>query len=133
MNITTPAPINYPLHITLSQCCSHVLLFQQKINKLNNGHTVGKNIIATIKMRNIFFYPLKKIIFPIMQQQYWTFLYCTPFSYCSSNFAITKVVALNLFASILQIGSWLLFCIASHIVIDLPTITTAKVVALLHS
>ena len=30
-------------------------------------------------------------------------------------------------------GSWLLFCIASHTVIALPTIATAIVVALLHS
>ena len=32
--------------------------------------------------------------------QYRTFLYCSPFSYRSSNFAIAKVVSLNLFASI---------------------------------
>ena len=55
--------------------------------------TVGENIIATIKMRNNFCYPLKMVI--------WTFLYCSPFSYPSSNFPIAKVVALNLFASIL--------------------------------
>ena len=29
----------------------------------------------------------------------YTFLYCSPFSYRSSNFAIAKVVTLNLFAS----------------------------------
>jgi hypothetical protein len=29
--------------------------------------------------------------------QYWTFLYCSPFGYRSSTFAISKVVALNLF------------------------------------
>ena len=63
-------------------------------------YTVGENIIATIKMRNNFCYPLKMIIFPILRQQYWTFLYCSPFSYRSSNFAIAKVVALNLFASL---------------------------------
>ena len=54
-----------------------------------------------------------------------------------SNFAIAKVVALNPFASIfvlvLKIGSWLLFCIAFHTVIALPTIATAIVVALLRS
>ena len=74
-------------------------------------------------MRNYFCYSLKMVIFPILRYQYWTFLYCSPFSYRSSNFAIAKVVALSLFASIivlvLKIGSWLLFCIASHIVIAL--------------
>ena len=40
---------------------------------------------------------------------------------------------LNIFASFFEIGSWVLFCIASHIVIALPTITTAIVVALLSS
>ena len=54
--------------------------------------TVGKNIIATINMRNNFCYPLKMAIFPIF--------YCSPFSYYSPNFAIAKVIALNLFASI---------------------------------
>ena len=47
-----------------------------------------------------------------------TFLYCSTFSYRSPNFAIAKVVALNLFALIfilvLYIGLWLLFCIALH-------------------
>ena len=41
-------------------------------------------------------------------------------SYCSSNFSIPNVVTLSLFASFL-IGSWLLFCVASNIVIVLPT------------
>ena len=63
-------------------------------------YTVGENIIATIKMQNNFCYPFKMVIFPILLSQYWTFLYCPPFSYRSSNFAIAKVVALNLFASI---------------------------------
>jgi hypothetical protein len=44
----------------------------------------------------------------------------------SSNFAIPKVVALTLFALIFEcffyIGLWLLFYIASHIVISLPTL-----------
>ena len=48
--------------------------------------TVGENIIATIKMRNNFCYPLKMVIF----------FYSSPFSYRSSNFAIAKVVPLNL-------------------------------------
>ena len=72
-------------------------IFQSLFSKLcinsvqqQQQHTVGENIIATIKMRNDFCYPLKMV----------TFLYCSPFSYRSSNFAIAKVVALNLFASI---------------------------------
>ena len=56
--------------------------------------TVGENIIATINMRNNFCYPLKIAIFPILREQYWTFLYYSPFSYRSSNFAVAKVVAL---------------------------------------
>ena len=50
-------------------------------------YTVGENIIAAIKIRNNIFYP---------------FLYCSPFSYRSSNYAIAKVVTHNLFASILM-------------------------------
>ena len=38
-------------------------------------------------------------IYPILRQQYWTFLYCSPFSYRSSNFAIAK---LSLLISLLQ-------------------------------
>jgi hypothetical protein len=56
--------------------------------------TVGENIIATIKMRNNCCYPLKMAIFQILREQYRTFLYCSPCSYRSSNFAIAKVVAL---------------------------------------
>ena len=59
---------------------------------LSTVSTVGENIIATIKMWNNFCYPLKMV--------YCTFLYCSLFSYRSSNFAIAKVVALNHFASI---------------------------------
>ena len=32
-----------------------------------NSLTVGENIIATIKMRNNFCYPLKMVIFPILE------------------------------------------------------------------
>ena len=46
--------------------------------------TVDENINAAIKMRNNFCNPLKKVIFPILLSQYWTFLYCSPFSYQSS-------------------------------------------------
>jgi hypothetical protein len=46
---------------------------------------------------------------------------------------IAKVVALNLFAiffvSVMYVGSRLLFLLASHIVIALPTIAIEKVVA----
>ena len=81
--------------------------------------TVGENIIATTKMRNNFCYSLKKVIL----------LYCSPFSYRSSNFAIAKVVAPNIFVSnfvkVLWISSLLFFCIVSHIVITPPTIATA--------
>ena len=49
-----------------------------------------------------------------------------PFRYCSSNFAIIFVLGL-------WIVSWFLFCIAPCIVIALPTIATAIVVALLQS
>ena len=68
-------------------------------NSFPQGNTVGENNIAAIKIRNNVCYPLKMIIFPKLRYQYWTFLYCYPLSYCSSNFAIAKVVAL--FASIL--------------------------------
>ena len=46
----------------------------------NFQNTVDENIIATIKMRNNFCYPLEMIIFPILRQQYWSFLYCSPLS-----------------------------------------------------
>ena len=59
--------------------------------------TVSENIIATIKMRNNFRYPLEIVIFPTLRQKYWTFLFSSPFCYRSSNFAIAKVVTLNLF------------------------------------
>ena len=52
--------------------------------------TLCENIIATIKMRNNFSYNLKMV----------SFLYCSLFSYRSSNFSIAKVVDLYLFASI---------------------------------
>ena len=60
-------------------------------------------------MRNNFCYPLKMIIFPILLSQYWSFLYCSLFSYRSSNFAIAKVVALNLFGD--SIMASFLYCI----------------------
>ena len=44
---------------------------------------------------------LLKGSFSILLFQYLTFLYCCPLSYCSSNFAIAKVVAHNLFAAFL--------------------------------
>ena len=42
----------------------------------------------------------KILLLPSKCEIIWTFLYCSPFSYHPSNFAIAKVVALNLFASI---------------------------------
>ena len=72
-------------------------------------NTVGENIIATIKMQNSFYYPVK--------------------------FSLLLPIKLSLLISLLrfmyEFGSWLLFCIASHIVIALPTFATAIVVALL--
>ena len=61
-------------------------------------YTVDENIIATIKMRNNFYHPSKMVILPILR----FFLYCSPFSFRSFNFAIAKVVALNVFASIFE-------------------------------
>ena len=53
--------------------------------------------------REIFFGTLSKwLFFPILRKQYLTFLYCSPFSYCSSNFA-------SCFVFVLQIVSWLFF------------------------
>ena len=69
---------------------------RQNHNRIGHAqvNTVGENIIATIKMRNYFCYPLKMVIFTILRQQYWTFLQWSTFSYRSSNFAIAKVVVL---------------------------------------
>ena len=52
--------------------------------------TVHENIIGAPKMRNIF-----------GTMSICTFLYCSPFSFHFSNFAIAKVVALNIFATFL--------------------------------
>ena len=94
----------------------------------------GKIIIGAPKIIKDFWYPIKMLIFPILLSQYWTFFQCSPFSYCSSNFAIAKDVALNLFAyffvPVLCIDSWLLFYLALHKVITLPSITTAICVTL---
>ena len=56
---------------------------------IDPGNTVGENIIATIKMRNNFCYPLKVFFFSIAPHLV---------RYPSSDFAIVKVVTLNLFA-----------------------------------
>ena len=75
-------------------------------------------------------HPLKMLNFAIL-------LYYSPFCYCTSNFAIAKVVFLNLFASffvykllLLNFGAALLYALKgnSEKVIALPTI--AIVVAL---
>ena len=44
-----------------------------------------QNIMLISKMRNNFWYTVNLYIFPILQ--YWTFLYCSSFSYRSSNSA----------------------------------------------
>ena len=36
-------------------------------NKIPTEHSVGENIIATIKMQNNFWYHLKMVIFPILR------------------------------------------------------------------
>ena len=64
--------------------------------------TVEENIIGASKMRNNIWYSIKMV-------KMVTFLYYSPLSDRSSNFAIAKVVAFNLFCSLL------LFCIACHI------------------
>ena len=66
------------------------------VNKIKLAHVyiVSENIIATIKIllsfKNNNFY---NIVIAIL-----AFLYCFPFSYRSSNFALAKVIALNIFA-----------------------------------
>ena len=102
---------------------------QKQIQKLNPLIYIEQKTIESTK---ILLMPPKCDIFPILRQQYWSFLYCSPFSYRSSNFAIAKVVALNLFALFLQIDLWLVCCIASHIVITLLNTERAIVVALLR-
>ena len=75
---------------TIPWSIATVFDIQYTIQKYFVYHTVDENIIATIKMQNNICYTLKMVIF----------LYCSPFSYRSPNFAIAKVVALNLFLSI---------------------------------
>ena len=77
-------------------------------------HTVGKNIIATIKMRNNFCYPKKMVSFPkLRQQKLWLLISLLKFLY-----ELCKLVH-GLFSVVLK-----------NIVFALPTIATAKVVAL---
>ena len=57
------------------------------------------------------------LIFSILLTKYQSFLYCSPFSHSSSNFAILKVVGLNLFASKFLKDLWYLFCITLHVVL----------------
>ena len=66
-----------------------------------NVITVDENIIGALKMQNNFWRSVNLFTFPMLRQQYWTFLFCSPFSYSSSNIAIPKVVALHLFSSFL--------------------------------
>ena len=70
-------------------CTSSVEYLFLKHNHLNTHlhyNTVGENIIATIKMRNIFCYTCI----------YCIFLYCSTFSYRSFNYCDSKSCALNL-------------------------------------
>ena len=142
---------------TLYQTFKKIMVFFKKVVFLLMGNgpvtlgskisiTVSKQIVHLRKIRqlsykysrrkyycyhqNAILLPFKKGNFSNIAIAILDFLDCYPFSYRSSNFAIAKVFALNLSASIfvvvLQIGLWLLFCIASHIVIDLPTIATER-------
>ena len=49
---------------------------------------VGGNIIATTKIRNNYG-AIQSIIFPILRQQYWTFLYCSLLSYHPYSFLVS--------------------------------------------
>ena len=60
-----------------------------EIHKMHICISIGENIIGTTKIRNKFWCHSKLFIFQ----------YCD--SYCSTNFAIAKVVVLNIFASFL--------------------------------
>ena len=64
-----------------------------------NGRRVGENNNAAPKIWHHFFFKLS---------QFWTFLYCSPYSYCYSNSMIAKVVAINFLASLLV----LILCIS---------------------
>ena len=66
-----------------------------------------------------------KFNFLILRQQYWIFLCCSPFSYCSSNLASF----LYWFCRLVNV----FFSVLLSVVIALPTIATAIVVALLQS
>ena len=66
-----------------------------RIPTLISHYTVGENITATIKAK-LFLVSFKNGLFPLLRQQYQTFLYCSKLNYGFSNFAISKVVALNL-------------------------------------
>ena len=66
----------------------------------------------------------------MIETKKWTFLFSiAPFK----AVALAKDVAINLFASFNCFGSWLLFYLASHIVIALPSIASAIVETLSRS
>ena len=49
-------------------------------------HTIQSTKILLLPSKcEIILLPFKNGNFPILRQQYWTFLYCSPFSYGSSN------------------------------------------------
>ena len=98
------------------------MLFTPTVQLVNSGDILRLVYIKQSDMSSTIYSRRKQYCYH-QNAKYRTVLYCSPFSYRSFNFAIAKVVALNHFASIfllvLQIGSWLLFCIASHIVVAL--------------
>ena len=106
-----------PLSIPISISSIFVVDHQQSSVELQEVPTVSDTIIATIKMRKNFWYPLKMVIFLILRSNIGHFSSASHLVIAFTT--IAKVVALNLFAKIfvliLYFGSWILFCIASNI------------------
>jgi hypothetical protein len=63
-----------------------------------SGYVQLAKILLLPSKYEIIFLPSKNGIFFNIALAILDFLYCSPFSYRSSNFAIAKVVALKLFA-----------------------------------
>ena len=59
----------------------------------------GVCLKGLIGLYNDFQSTIKFFIYPILRQQYGTFLFCSPFSYRSSNFAIAKLSLLKAIAN----------------------------------
>ena len=77
-----------------------MLLCNKLLSSSYYVYTISENIIGTPKILNNFWCHTKMLNFPMLRQPYWL-LYCSPFIYRFSNFAIAKVVSLKLFASFL--------------------------------